>query len=342
MKIESSSIRMDSVKTFGFASTRKLGIGYTADNLPKGAFSDTYETAQNSLEHMSSPLKTRVYHAAGTQDSGRESPIENFRQQFVLYLWRILFGEDSSKKLADKYGLTTDNTTPATSYAPSVIHLYGIEEQYTLQEQNVQFTSSGNVTTADGRSIDINISISMSSRFEQYYRREGIEPVTMCDPLVMNFSGDVASLSDQSFFFDLDNDGTDDEISMPGEGNGFLALDKNGDGVINNGSELFGTKSGDGFYDLSAYDFDQNGWIDENDSVFDKLKIWYKDPSGNDKLMSLKDTGVGAIYLGHADTDFELRNASTGRINGAIRQTGIFLYENATLGSIVHMDIAKA
>lgn len=42
-----------------------------------------------------------------------------------------------------------------------------------------------------------------------------------------------------------------------------LSLDQNGNGEIDNGTELFGTKSGDGFADLARYDLDYNGWIDE-------------------------------------------------------------------------------
>ena len=84
----------------------------------------------------------------------------------------------------------------------------------------------------------------------------------------------------------------------------FLLLDRNEDGKINDGSELFGTKSGDGFRDLSEYDEDRNGWIDENDSVFSKLKVWTKDSEGNDKLLNLKQADVGAIYLGNIDTEF--------------------------------------
>ena len=75
----------------------------------------------------------------------------------------------------------------------------------------------------------------------------------------------------------------------------FLALDKNGDGRMNDGSELFGTASGDGFKDLAAYDEDGNGWIDENDSIYSQLKIWTKDENGKDHLIDLKDADVGAI-----------------------------------------------
>ena len=84
----------------------------------------------------------------------------------------------------------------------------------------------------------------------------------MCDPLVINLDGNIAELSDQTFLFDLDGDGEMDEISELSAKSGFLALDKNGDGTINDGTELFGTRSGNGFQDLSAYDTDHNGFID--------------------------------------------------------------------------------
>lgn len=64
-------------------------------------------------------------------------------------------------------------------------------------------------------------------------------------------------MTDQKFYFDLDADGTADRISMLKSGSGFLALDKNGNGKIDDGSELFGTQSGDGFADLEEYDIDK-------------------------------------------------------------------------------------
>ena len=54
---------------------------------------------------------------------------------------------------------------------------------------------------------------------------------------------------------------------MLGKGSGFLALDKDGNGKIDDGNELFGTKSSDGFGDLREYDSDGSGWIDENDEI---------------------------------------------------------------------------
>ena len=56
--------------------------------------------------------------------------------------------------------------------------------------------------------------------------------------------------------------------------------------------------------DVVGYDKDENGWIDEADEIFQKLRIWTKDENGNDKLLTLSEAGVGAIYLGYENTDF--------------------------------------
>ncbi len=120
---------------------------------------------------------------------------------------------------------------------------------------------------------------------------------------------------------------------------GFLALDKNGDGKINDGSELFGATSGNGFADLAQYDSDGNGWIDEADEIFDKLLIWSKDENGNDQLVGLGKAGVGAIYLGAQDTQFSM-NSQQNQMNALIRQTGMFMYENGGVGTIQQIDFA--
>ena len=117
-------------------------------------------------------------------------------------------------------------------------------------------------------------------------------------------------------------------------------MDKNGDGIINDGSELFGTKSGDGFKDLMIYDEDGNGWIEENDEIFSKLLIWSKDENGNDELYHLKEAGVGAICLQKASTDFSLNSLKNNQANGQIRSTGIFLYENGNVGTMQQLDLA--
>ncbi len=210
-----------------------------------------------------------------------------------------------------------------------------------IEAEDTAFTTKGTVRTSDGREISFNVNVGMSRRFQQYYQEEFQQAsVDLCDPLVINLDTDVAELSDQTFYFDIDGDGELDEISQLGAGSGYLALDKNDDGIINDGNELFGTSSGNGFADLAKYDEDGNGWIDENDAIWDKLKIWCKDENGNDVLYRLADKGVGAICLQNVATDFALKGQE-GQTKGAIRNTGVFLYENGNVGTVQHVDVAK-
>ena len=207
------------------------------------------------------------------------------------------------------------------------------------ESESTTFASKGIVQTADGRNIDFNIEVSMSRSFMQEINMLEVKDYIKTDPLMINLDTNIGSVSDQKFFFDLDIDGNEEEISFAGNGSGFLALDKNGDGKINDGSELFGTSSGDGFKDLATYDEDENGWIDENDSIFSKLKVWTKDEYGNDYLIDLKEADVGAIYLRNADTQFSLKNDEN-KLNAEIKKTGIYLRESTgEVGTLNHVDL---
>lgn len=211
----------------------------------------------------------------------------------------------------------------------------GVKTEY----EDTTFASTGKINTADGRTIDFNIEFSMSRAFTEKFNSLSVTEMFVCDPLILNLNDNTVSVTDQKFRFDLDADGKEEEISFAGKGSGFLALDKNNDGKINDGSELFGTKNGDGFGDLASYDEDGNGWIDENDSVYNKLKVWMKDDEGNDRLISIQKADVGAIYLGSADTQFNLNNDEN-LTNGVLRKTGVFLHESdGRVGTVSHVDL---
>lgn len=207
------------------------------------------------------------------------------------------------------------------------------------ESESTTFASKGLVQTADGRNIDFNVEVSMSRAFMSQIDTLEVQEYIKTDPLMINLDTNIGSVSDQKFFFDLDSDGDEEQISFAGKGSGFLALDKNGDGKINDGFELFGTCSGDGFKDLAVYDEDGNGWIDENDSVFSKLKVWTKDENGNDYLIDLKKADVGAIYLSNADTQFSLKDDEN-KLNAEIKKTGIYLRESTgAVGTLNHVDL---
>lgn len=208
------------------------------------------------------------------------------------------------------------------------------------ETEQTAFETVGTVKTSDGKEFSFQLSLELSRTFCEKNETLLTQSYHMIDPLVINFDCDAANVQDMKFFFDLDCDGKEEEISRLGKGSGFLALDKNGDGVINDGSELFGVRSGDGFAELGAYDKDHNQWIDEADEIFNQLKIWVKNEDGTDTLLSLKEAGVGAIYLGNASTQFALSDSKTNELHAMLESTGIYLAEDGTAGTVQHLDFA--
>ncbi|MDL2327191.1 hypothetical protein LJC64_00815 [Ruminococcaceae bacterium OttesenSCG-928-A11] len=208
------------------------------------------------------------------------------------------------------------------------------------ERESMDYRAQGVIKTADGKTINVDVQMSMSREFLEYTNTtmEFGMPQNCVDPLVINYGGTAASLTGEKFAFDLDADGVMDQISFAGAGSGFLALDKNGDGKINDGKELFGPNTGNGFEELRAWDKDKNGWIDENDDVFSQLRIWSKDKDGNDRLFTLQELGIGAIYLGDVSTQFALTD-NTNNAQGYMRSTSFFLKENGGAGTISHIDL---
>lgn len=212
------------------------------------------------------------------------------------------------------------------------------------EAEQTSFSAQGVIKTADGKEIAFDLRLSMN---REYFAQSDVSvrlgdaeqsAPRAKDPLVINFNGNAAQLSSTKFSFDLDADGKSELISFLAPGSAFLALDKNQDGTINNGSELFGPASGNGFDELAAYDQDGNHWIDENDAVFAKLQLWNKDAQGNNKLTTLKEAGVGALYLGKVSTEFSLKDAAN-QLDGQVRSSGVYLNENGSAGSLQQIDL---
>lgn len=375
MRIDSSNIGMESERSYSATSTRvtKMTITNSRQKLEDGTdslFGNLLGTGEEetsmSREEMldagkeESPedfLSKTIEEMRAKINAFRMGKIENMdaektgrelkeiKKQCLDYLMELLFPDKKGKNLFDfeEEGFSGQSTKDAVlSLAGANVRTFTYSNQYYYEEtETTTFSTQGTVKCADGREINFNLNLNMSRSFKEYYEEnyEMIE-VSMCDPLVINLNGNIADLSDQTFFFDIDADGEKDKISRLAEGSGYLALDKNGDGTINDGRELFGTTSGNGFADLAGYDEDGNGFIDEGDEIFYKLKIWTMDENGKEKLVPLAAAGVGAIGLQNVSTDFALTNEANER-KGMIRKTGFFLYENGTAGSIQHVDVTR-
>lgn len=370
MRIDSSAVGMESARSYKASDTtvRRFTImdyqqGLTQGNntlnaAVGGNTGNTGNAEENAAEEGKEAKVTTLQDwqtrfQATTSGVSVRSPANqtyaDIKQQTIRYIFDLLFAARRNRwsRWMQEKGIETGasgnagtNGEPRTLVTNMKVLSLG-QETYFEESESTSFSTTGTVKTADGREINFNVNVGMSREFQAYYREDlELASFTFCDPLVINLDTDVAQLEDQTFYFDIDGDGEQDEVSQLGAGSGYLALDKNGDGIINDGRELFGTASGNGFADLARYDEDGNGWIDENDAVWDKLKIWTKDENGKDVLYTLADKGVGAICLQNASTDFTQIGAD-GQTLGAIRNTGVFLYENGNVGTVQHVDVAK-
>ncbi|MBD5532685.1 MAG: hypothetical protein HDQ98_10905 [Lachnospiraceae bacterium] len=375
MRIDSSKIGMESARRY--SSVKVAGTSAAAQggvlvrNGSFGNFVNSWSSGsgmtKSSYGSMAQLRYTRsdIYSAQSIRSERRAQTLEDIRVSSIMHLLNLFFrkkggttrdGAVYGAQSGNGQGAGTQKTetqeTPQTQvlgdrikYAPAKSKpianmVVGAAASY--ESEQTSFSTQGTVVTKDGREIKFGIDMKMSRSFAEYYEAKvPAKQTQFCDPLVINLDTDITELSDQKFLFDIDNDGILDEISKLSSKSGYLALDKNGDGKINDGGELFGTASGNGFADLAAYDDDGNGWIDEDDEIFDKLLIWSKDEQGNDKLYHLKDRGVGAICLASVATEFALNNMQTNEANGVIRRTGMFLFEDGNVGTMQHVDLAK-
>ena len=322
MRIASSQIDMSSKRNYSQMGVR-TGKNAQDQSGFTGALNRSYSLTQD-YEKSSNYNKKGEYAGDEKVDEVKDTNSSASKNKSFTY--------DVLNELLDK--LLNFSSQDLSSRGP-------VSRMVTYSEsESMSFAAQGVAITEDGRQIDFGVSISMSRSFTQYMNVQiPMVQNALMDPLVINLDSGTANVSDQKFRFDLDADGNEEFISMPTRGTAFLALDLNGDGSINDGSELFGTKSGDGFGDLRAYDSDGNGWIDENDEIFDKLRVWYKDDRGQDVLADLRQADVGAIFLGEQQSEFSLGDGFGGT-SGVIRSTGIFLKESGGVGTIQHVDLA--
>jgi hypothetical protein len=230
--------------------------------------------------------------------------------------------------------------TDDTQLAPQLsAYEYSESASFSYSEsEQTRFSATGVVNTMDGNEINFPFEMEMARSF---FREESFayseKGYALIDPLIVNAGVTTPKFSGVGFSFDLDLDGNPEEIQAPAWGTGFLALDKNGDGVINDGSELFGPSTGNGFGELAAYDLDKNFWIDENDAVFDDLTLYGLDENGEMHLTRIKDAGMGAIYLAGVDTGFDLKNKDN-ELLARIKRSSIALNEDGSVSSVQEVD----
>jgi hypothetical protein len=218
---------------------------------------------------------------------------------------------------------------------------FGLEYDFSAvhsETETTTFGAAGVVRTADGVEIRFELGFTLSRRYTESVSvslRAGDQRLK--DPLVLDFGGPAAALSSVTFDFDLNGDGAKEQLPLMG-GSGFLAFDRNANGRIDDGRELFGPTSGNGFAELDRLDDDGNGWVDEADAAWSQLRLWAPDAEGKGRLQTLNEAGVGAFYLGRVDTAFSLKDAANDT-QGLMRASSVYLREDGGAGTISQVDL---
>lgn len=206
-------------------------------------------------------------------------------------------------------------------------------ETYTLEGSTLTVSSGGSSITINNFSNG-----QLGIRLEDESTSDGDDcdptPDEYASPLVLDLDGDgieLTSLAASGAYFDIDNDGLAERTGWVNSDDGLLAFDRDGDGKITSGNELFGygeTYSGgfkesivgptrgtsdlvdstgldidfeSGFALLGAFDTNADNVIDSSDFEFNALRIW-RDLNGDGvsqegELQSLTQAGVASIDL---------------------------------------------
>lgn len=250
----------------------------------------------------------------------------------------LLFGQGKCGPFSPPDLTAGSKAVTTINQAPSQFSLPRARWQITRSEissetEICQFSANGKVCLADGseRQFEVGFQFERSEQITQTSRR------TLVDPLVLDLSAPLAALGDTRVEFDLDNDGQLEQMQMPTDGSALLFLDRNHNGRADNGSELFGPASGNGFNELASLDSDTNGWIDEADAAFADLKLWQAD-SQEQRIRNLAEAGVGALATASAETGFQIKEK--GAQVGQMRSSGVWLGEAGGAGSLRQIDLA--
>ena len=355
MRITSSTVAMSSqasiLEKHTKEETLKIWVGKERQNtggdmLAVGRYDDMYGDALELTEEGKTHLEKNPSIKGAESDKIIIFEIDEREKQKMLILQKML--EALTKKklrfyIPEKLEFKKAGTPQELRHQASLAEQrqgWGIEYNYResyYECEKMSFASEGIIRTEDGREIKFSVQLNLSREFASQINISMRAGDAKIDPLVINLNGEGPGLQEEKFLFDLDCDGKTEQISFLTPGSGFLAIDLNNDGIINNGGELFGPTTGNGFGELSREDIDGNNWIDENDPIFRNLRIWIKEPEGHDRLFALWEKGIGAIYVGNIDTFFNIKD-NKNNLHGQVRKTGIFLTEAGSPGIISHIN----
>jgi hypothetical protein len=177
-------------------------------------------------------------------------------------------------------------------------------------------------------------SFQMEMKFEFSFEVSVQGEVQQSDPIMFDLDSDGFELSSytQGARFDILGNGKQANTAFVNGGDAFLALDRNRDGQITSGSELFGDQNGavNGFEELRKLDSNGDGVINRTDRDCAQLLLWRDNGDGKSdpgELLSLAEAGIEEISLQYRDVNL----AAAG--GNRLAQLATFRWSDGRLGN---------
>lgn len=198
---------------------------------------------------------------------------------------------------------------------------------YRYQQLSASF--SGELSLSDGSSVSWDFKFEhVESEFSFDMRRAA----DVKDPLVLSLDGSFRA-TQTMLNFALNTDGSGQIDGLSGA-QFYLVHDKNGNGKADDGSELFGPQSGQGFSELAKLDEDDNGFIDSADGQFNQLFAWQP----GKELQTLKQINVAALSISSAETNFDFYQQN--QLQARLQRSGVLITDDKRVGLIQQVDFA--
>jgi len=298
-----------------------------------------------------SALQTPVQNKG--EDVTYERPKEIKLQLMILVLERFL---GRSLDISDfSFHINNDNNVdsisrPFQSLATLDTELINIDgrafqrgdllsvEQWQNHEQNLNYQIQGKFNIND-QTLSLNYNVNLTHKHTSYSKME-ISAATLKDPLLVQFDSQALGEIKGEKAFDINQDNALDKLPIFSGDIGYLVYDQNFNQQADNGSELFGPKTGQGFMELAKLDSNNNGFIDVEDQAFEQLYIWQPNENINqvDQWLSLKEAKIQAISLSAINTPFTFYDHN-GEVQAQLRQSSFAISDEGYGRGVHQVDI---
>lgn len=205
----------------------------------------------------------------------------------------------------------------------------------TISNGNNNGNSPNSLSTQQSNQSSFQFQFQMEFRFEMSMEIQiGVQRLEQQqDPIVFDLDGDGIELTDvnNGVRFDITGTGKIVQTAWIRGGDALLAWDRNGNGQIDSGLELFGDQRGspNGFEELRKLDTNNDGFIGPEDKNFKELVLWRDNGDGissKDELLALSQLGIERIALNYKNTNIIADG------NNTITQKSFFIRSDQTVG----------